>query len=246
MRKTYGLLLLSIGCALSAIANNSHAAILPGTAFWSFQSTPAGTGAGNAFTQAVTVESFAGTPTFARAGNAFRTDLGGGASSFVLGGVTYSGDPGNTNGSNPGNVAAWDQNSKDNSFSVTLDTTGFQDLQIRLDYRNNSTSNGVSSFSYRVGVNSAVNVIVPTMPRVNNGSNAAIFSAWSTSLTNVTAINDRPSITLTWNLLDVPDQTSFRLDNLLITSSPIPEPMAVVAGLLGASSLLRRRHSSQF
>jgi len=89
-------LVLPAAAFMGFFAQISFGAIDPGTAFWSFQATPAGTGAGNAFVQSVTVESFVGTPTFAFAGTLIRpgqnpASFSGGAN-FILDSITYAGD----------------------------------------------------------------------------------------------------------------------------------------------------------
>jgi len=237
-------LVIPAAAFMGFFAQISFGAIDPGTAFWSFQATPAGTGAGNAFVQSVTVESFVGTPTFAFAGTLIRpgqnpASFSGGAN-FTLDSITYAGD--GTTGS-VGNVAGWDSESSINSFSVNLATTGFEKFAVRLDYR--STASGgltaFTNFQYSLDGTTFFSLGSPAGLTANS-----TFLGWSQNLAATTAIDNKPSVTLRWTLPAIPDETSFRLDNLLITSSPIPEPMAVVAGLLGASSLLRRRHSSQF
>ena len=115
-----------------------------------------------------------------------------------------------------------------NSFQVTLDSTGVEDISARFNYRLNGVRSSaglvtaLSAFEYSIDGGGFVSVPGVSLA-LNNGGDWG--DEWSADLTAVTAIEDAGSITLRWTFPDL-IQTSgkqIRVDNLelLGTYDPI-------------------------
>lgn len=208
--------------------------------FYTFDTTLDGTGS---FTSAVSGnDGFASASSVSFTGTNLNTN--GGDSSYVdPEGNTWLGSGGS---STPGHSLGWGDPSTGNTFSVTLDTTGLENLGVRLDVRAASSGSTIrtafSSFTYRIDGGSAVAIDVPLS--YQTGGNA--FYEWTADLSSISALANQSSVTLTWGIPSMVGFGSLRIDNLEITAtSAIPEPssFAVLAGavVLGAVVVRRRR-----
>ena len=144
-------------------------------------------------------------------------------------GVRYTDASGTTHPA--GQAAAWTSGINDsggNSMTLHFDATGFQDFQIRYDYRASADGCPSADFQYRVGDSGDfVSAGIYTYAR------DAAFHAVSVSLTSLTSLNGASSVDFRWVLAPGSSQGTFRIDNLELTATAVPEPReyALVVGL---------------
>ena len=109
----------------------------------------------------------------------------------------------------PGQAFGWDTNagsSAGNSFQVTLDTTGVEDISARFEYRLNGVQSSaglvtaLSAFEYSVDGGGFISV--PGVSLVLN-NNVTYNNEWSADLSAATAIENAGSITLRWTFPDL-------------------------------------------
>jgi hypothetical protein len=188
--------------------------------FFSFDTLTNGTGP---FTDMVTTNrGFYGTPKVGRAATFVAADEAGGALRFTnFAGVIWlgsgqSGTPGHSLTFNPGSVQ--------NELSLSFSTIGLQQVRLSMQVRSAAQAGGTAprnftSFTYDIG---ASPVLIP-------GANLDLiadntFREWTGDLSSITALNNRPSVTLRWTFEDLAatPQESLRVDNLQVSASPIP------------------------
>lgn len=210
---------------------SSRAAVL--YSFWSFDTFTSGDGA---FTTAVTAETMPGTPTISYAGSSLLSS--GGSTFTAFNGTTWTGSNGSAT---PGHSLGWSSGSTGNSFSITLDTTGLESLQVAMSIR--SYTGGLTSFSsleYNTGSG-----FVSSGLSLSPFSTSTSFVNYSLDLSSLTAINNQSSVTLRWTLASIPNNTSVRIDNIQLSASTVPEPSALALFALGIGLfLLRRRRTT--
>jgi len=188
-------------------------------AYWAFQVENEGAAPEDAtFTESVSVDTWPnGSPSFSYAGSR-RWDFG-----------SYGGNQEAFDGSLwiSGRAFGWDANpgaSTGNSFEITLDTTGIEDLNVKLRYRLNGTQTnlrlveGFSAFEYSVDGGGFISVPGVSLA-LNNNDN--YNNEWSADLSTATAIENAGSITLRWTLPDLVQITNgrIRVDDLEVTAS---------------------------
>lgn len=178
-------------------------------------------------------EYVSGVPTLA-AGNADYDDNGGN-------GVAFTDAGGNSH--TAGQALHWDDVSgsgdDDAYIIITIDTTGWQDMSIRWDYKSDNTggNKGPVSFDldYAVGSGGWIDIV----------NNYAITrdDAWhqfSYDLSSLTAINNQSSVQFRINDLDKDDENGdYWQDNVQLTG--VPEPLTAVLLALGGVALLSKR-----
>ena len=209
-----------IFCFLVLMSLSSVAAqALAVGAYWAFQTeqdagpTNAGYSTFGNFSEAVNVTNWAnGTPSFAYSGSR-RTPFDNYGSDYVA----YDGPTWGR-----GKALGWNANagsSAGNSFQVTLDTTGVEDISARFEYRLNGVQSSaglvtaLSAFEYSVDGGGFISVPGVSLVLNNNGT---YNNEWSADLSAATAIENAGSITLRWTFPDL-IQTSgkqIRVDNL--------------------------------
>ncbi len=209
-------------------------------AYWAFQVENGGVGPTNAtFTEIVSVNTWpSGTPSFSYAGTR-KTNQGMGnygANQTAFDGSVWV--PGRAFGWYVSNTGQNNDPSTGNSFEITLDTTGIEDLNVELRYRLNGTQttsgqqvDGFSAFEYRLdgGVFTAVpgislgleDAIVQTG---NNAGSSSYNNFWQADLSSLPAIENAGLITLRWTLPDLAAGNSkqIRMDDLEVTGSYSP------------------------
>ena len=214
-----------IFCFLVLMSLSSVAAqALAVGAYWAFQTeqdagpTNAGYSTFGNFSEAVNVTNWAnGTPSFAYSGSR-RTPFDNYGSDYVA----YDGSTWGR-----GKALGWNANagsSAGNSFQVTLDTTGVEDISARFEYRLNGVQSSaglvtaLSAFEYSVDGGGFISVPGVSLVLNNNGT---YNNEWSADLSTATAIENAGSITLRWTFPDL-IQTSgkqIRVDNLELVGS---------------------------
>ena len=144
MKFSKQLRLFVASASLLVIAGSANAAGL----FYSFDQNKNGSGNElTGFTLATTArDGFASSSAVTYAGSSLRTAADGGEASFVSfqGGTPWLGS-GNSNP--PGHSMGWNAGSTGNTFSFTLNTTGTEDLMIRLAVRSTGSGGAPASFS---------------------------------------------------------------------------------------------------
>lgn len=206
-------------------ASSAHGAVV--NAYWSF----------NDQNLSVTAETFPGTPTLATGGSSQVFSSFAPAPNFqAFDNTTYGGSFAQT----------WNPNSTGNFFTVNLNLASLENLTMRLDYRG-TASLGWSQFSaieYSLdgGANYATAIASPTL-----AMDATVRSLVSTALdfSAVSAIEGQSDVLIRFTLPTVPNGNSFRIDNLQLEATVVPEPgsAALLAGA-AALGLIRRRRGA--
>lgn len=199
----------------------------------------------------VSANTFPVAPTLVRAGsgNSSGNQGNGGASSYTdFNGYVWVGDGGT---SSTGRSFNWVNGSANNSLTITINMAGLQDLTIAMAIRTAAElGTVVSAFS---AIEYSVNGSAFSAATTGSGLNfpaAGSFGAFSLDLTSLAAIEDAASVQIRFSVPNIPaneagvqNNTSVRIDNVLLTAQTIPEPsaaMSVIASL-GLLGLLRRR-----
>lgn len=211
-----------IFCFLVLMSLSSAAAqALTVGAYWAFQiEQEAGSNYSNfgTFSEAVNVTNWPnGEPSFAYSGS--RKTI------FNNFGSDYTAYDGSTWGR--GKALAWNASagsSTGNSFQVTLDTTGVEDISVRFGYRLNGVQSSaglvtaLSAFEYSVDGGGFISVPGVSLALNNNGTWG---DEWSADLSTATAIENAGLVTLRWTLPDLAQGANqqIRVDDLELIGS---------------------------
>jgi hypothetical protein len=204
-------------CAAMALLFYSRSDAQIFGAYWSFNdNTPT-----NWTTAAPTVNTLP-SATLVRAGSALNNYN----NTAVMGSATYTAFDGSTHVFNQdsGNrrCMAWDTGSTGNSFTLQLNTTGYEDFILRFDYRHGSTGTGPTSLGpLEYSLDNGL-----TWTTIFNSSSislSATYSPWSYNLSSISAIENVSSVWLRLSF-DSPTGNNFRIDNVEITGQEVPEP----------------------
>jgi len=120
-----------------------------------------------------------------------------------------------------GQAAAWSNGVNDapppNTFTLSLNTNGYNNLTARLDYRVTTTGPTTLSLEYRTGSNDFKHLDTTGLTKDKK------FHAWSLNLASIREIQNASSAQLrwTWSTNGKANATA-RIDNLQLTGSPIP------------------------
>ena len=159
-----------------------------------------------------------------------------------------------------GKSMAWDDVGKggdnDAEFFVQFSTTGYKDIVIRFDILGNADQ-GIISFDLKYDPNALVDITNPpdvtgtikdfdgsTSTSILNNepatTNGTTFIEVNIDLSTTTGLNDQSVVAI--RLDDFKNNDAMRIDNFLITATPIPEPSSsALLGFSGIALLLRRR-----
>ena len=201
------------------LSSSAVAQALTVGAYWAFQVENEGAGPTDAtFTQDVSVDTWPnGSPSFSYTGS----------SKWNFG--SYGGNQAAFDGSSwiSGRAFGWNANlgaSTENTFQITLNTSGVEDLNVELRYRINGTQTnsgpveGFSAFEYSVagGAFSALSGV--SLSLVNNTN---YNSFWQADLSAVSAIENAGLVTLRWTLPDLAQGANkqIRIDDLEVTAT---------------------------
>ena len=143
----------------------------------------------------------------------------------VMGSATYTAFDGSTHifNQDSGNrrCMAWDTGSTGNSFTLQLNTTGYEDFILRFDYRHGTGTGPTSLGPFEYSLDNGL-----TWTTIFNSSSislSATYSPWSYNLSSISAIENVPSVWLRLSF-DSPAGNNFRIDNVEITGQEVPEP----------------------
>ncbi len=238
-------ILLTFAASVSLLAvGSANAAGL----FYSFDQNKNGSGdETTGFTLGVTaIDGFASATPVTFVGSSLRTQADGGEASFVSfeGGTPWLGSGGS---STPGHSLAWNAGSTGNTFRFTLNTTGTQDLMIRLAVRSTGSGVGPAAFTsvtYDNGTGGPQTISPTLYSGFTSGTGA--FSVWTADLSTLTAVNNQASVTFQWTIPTLNSNTSFRVDNIQLTAVPEPSTYALLGlGLAAAVIVGRRRRTAR-
>ncbi len=220
MRKVIVLMALVLLPALSGPANADLMAI------WDFGPNLGG------YTEDVTTEYVIGTPTLVLDGG--RKDENGKT------GVAYLDAEGTLHlGGGDYRAAAWDDvrvTGKDADWIMTINTTGWQDMAIRWDYR--SQESQTFDLDYRVGGSGDWIAIVEDKPITHDNT----WDIFSYNLSSITAIENQSIVEFRMYDLDENGNNAYRFDNLEMTG--VPEPCSIALLGIGALMALTRKRRS--
>ncbi len=167
----------------------------------------------------------------------------GGESSFTdFIGNTWTGSGGSGAG---GHSLQWNPDFEGGFFELTLDTSGLQDLNIRMGVRDaigsgGSRAGGFSSFTYDLDDGNGA-LAIPGTPGFGTNNN---FNEWSMDLSSITEIANQSTVIFRWELPDIAGNSSLRIDNVQFTAIPEPSTLMLVTicGLFGlAITRIKRR-----
>jgi hypothetical protein len=202
-------------------------------AIWNFGPDGAG------YTENVFAEYVNGIPTLSVIGGDKDTNGKDGVSYVDSNGTSHS----------DGQAAAWNDASvpapdPDASWTMTIDTTGWQDISIRWDYLSENDAAGGDlgpasfDFSYRIGSSGTWIKELPNEQMIRDD----LWHEFSFdfALNGITAIEDQSFVQFMVDDLEN-DETGgkFRFDNLEVTGNAIPEPATI--SLLALGFLINRR-----
>ena len=187
-------------------------------AYWAFQTEQ---DPGNTFSEALNASNWPnGTPSFSYSGS--------GKTNFTNFGLAYTAYDGSVWAR--GKALGWNTNaasSTGNTFQVTLDSTGVEDISARFKYRLNgvqSSAGLVTAFSaFEYSVDGGAFIAVPGVSLALN-NNTDYNNELSADLSSVTAIENAGAITLRWTLPDLiqTNDAQIRVDDLELVASYDP------------------------
>jgi len=212
------------------LAGTAKAAVM---AIWDFGLV------GASYTENVTTEYVNGIPTL--------SVIGGDKDTNGKDGTAFTDADGGDHGS--GQAVAWEDVSilgpDDASFTIAIDTTGWQNIQIRWDYLSDATGGNQGP----VSVDFHYSALEPTDWLGSaewNDMSLTRDDQWhefSLDLSGITAINNNPVVQFLFDDLDENDlDGEFLFDNLQITGT-VPEPSTV--SLLALGFLIGRRRKTK-
>ncbi len=159
-----------------------------------------------------------------------------------------------------GVAMAWNDVAKtgdnDAEFFIAFSTAGFASINVSFDLRGNLTI--IPSFDLKYSLNALEDVtnpgaVIGTIKDFSGGISTEIFNnnpvnavdsfmRVTVDLSSYGDISDASFVALRFDDWDNgTGNNDMRIDNVLITASPVPEPSSVLLGVIGALGLLRRR-----
>jgi hypothetical protein len=217
MIKHLSLLIIFLAITISANASQQMA-------IWDFGPNAAG------YTTVPTAENVVGTPTLVLSGGTMDPDGKDGFAYTDAAGVLHA----------VGQSAAWDDvkvsSSPDAKWIVTLNTTGWQDISVRFDYKgwDNTTS---FDLSYQINNSGTWISILNDQPIIADKA----FHSFSYSMASVDAIENCSSVQLKVSDLDKNGNNQFAFDNYELTGTLIPEPATIGLFGFGITAIIYRR-----
>jgi hypothetical protein len=180
------------------------------------------------YTEVPTAEDVIGTPTLLVDGG--KKDLNGknGVAYVDVLGVSHI----------DGQAAAWDDvkvTGLDAEWIVTIDTTGWEDISVRFDYKAWDSNTTTFDLDYRLSETAEWVEILDNQTITADET----FYSFSTSLPG--DVDNQSFVQFRFNDLDENGNDKFAFDNLEFTGTPIPEPMTILLLGFGAATILRKR-----
>jgi hypothetical protein len=193
-------------------------------AIWDFGPNAAG------YTTNPTTENLIGTPTLVLSGGTLDPDGKDGWAYTDTAGILHA----------MGQSAAWDELkiTGDNArWIVTLNTTGWQDISLRFDYKAWNSKTTSFDIDYRLSDLDPWTNILNNTPIVGDSA----FHSFAHSLASLDAIENQPVVELRFNDFDNKGSGKLAFDNYELTGTQIPEPATIGLFGLGITAIIRRR-----
>jgi len=206
---------------LAAFSSPSIAALM---AIWDFGPSSA------YYTENVTAENVVGVPTLVLSGGEKDTNGKNGVAYVDAAGVHHD----------AGQAGAWDDirvTGPDAEWILTIDTTGWEDISIRWDYRSEQTPS--FDLHYRVGGATVWSDILADWPIIADDA----WHSFSYDLSFLSAIEGQPIVEFRVEDMEFLGNGRFIFDNLELTGTPIPEPCSIILLGLGSIALMRKRRA---
>ena len=182
------------------------------------------------YTEAPTTENVIGTPTLLVDGGQKDPDGKDGWAYTDVAGVSHA----------VGQSAAWDDvkvTGLDAEWIVTMNTTGWQDISVRFDYKAWDPTTTTFDLDYQLdSTGTWVSILNDQTITANNA-----FHAFAYSLADIDAIENKSLVQFRFNDLDKNGNDKFAFDNLEFAGTQIPEPMTILLLGFGAAAILRKR-----
>jgi hypothetical protein len=180
------------------------------------------------YTELPTAENVIGTPTLVLSGGEKDNNGKNGVVYIDVAGVSHI----------AGQAAAWEDvkvDGPDADWIVTLNTTGWQDISVRFDYKAWDPTTTSFDLDYRL---SETDLWIEIL---NNESITADGAFHSFSYPLLSDIDNQPTVQLRFYDLDENGNDKFAFDNLEFSGTQIPEPATILLFGLGVSAILRKR-----
>ena len=243
LMKTHSFLALIVALIASAQgASTFTSSSAPAAAYWSFQTDASDT------TWQATIsrqQGFLGNPSLTFSGTgALTTGTNNGATFQYDSKVYAGGGETRTAGWQHTGTNAW---TNDKNFILTLNTTGYTDLNIRFDARTaaNPTphTQAPSSYTIHYSIDGGNNWTLASLP-ASWTANAA-YQEVAVNFSSITDINNQADVRIRFTLDDGPATAptvsttrNVRVDNFLVTA--VPEPSSLALALAGCLLGFRR------
>ncbi|MGC9452539.1 MAG: PEP-CTERM sorting domain-containing protein [Oceanipulchritudo sp.] len=202
-------------------------------AYWSFGETGIAAASFDG-TTTVTAETWTGTPVVTSTGSEDLLSTSPALAFTAYDGIDYA----------AGAALAWNTNSTGNSFTLALDMTNLEDLQMRFDYRKRLATTFTAFSAIEYSVNGGAFTTAFSSPALTDSTNFFSLEYADLDFSSIAAIEDQSNVQIRFSFADMPGtSSSFRIDNLQLTAVAVPEPgtYALVLGLLAAGWIVVRR-----
>lgn len=181
------------------------------------------------YTELPTAENVIGTPTLVLSGGEKDNNGKNGVVYIDVAGVSHI----------AGQAAAWEDvkvsEGADADWIVTINTTSWQDISVRFDYKAWDPTTTSFDLDYRL---SETDLWIEIL---NNESITADGAFHSFSYSLLSDIDNQPTVQLRFYDLDETGNDKFAFDNLEFSGTQIPEPTTILLFGLGVSAILRKR-----
>lgn len=139
-----------------------------------------------------------------------------------------------------GRAGGWDEIkvTGDNArWIVTIDTTNWQDISVRFDYKAWNSKTTSFDMDYRLSDTAAWTSILNNQPITADQN----FHSFAYSIADIDAVENQSFVQFRFNDLDNNGKGKFAFDNLEFSGTQIPEPATIALLGLGISAILRKR-----
>jgi hypothetical protein len=218
MKKAFVLMTLLV---LPILLSGSADATL--MAIWDFGPNKAG------YTEFVTTENVDGTPMLTLDGGEIDPD--------GKDGIEYTDSEGTFH--SEGQAAAWIDlkvSSTDAEWTMMINTTGFEDMTIRWDYKAWNSDTDSFDLDYRVD-GGLWQELLNNEPITGDET----YHSVSLDMSGISAIEDQPVVEFRFYDLDRNGNDEYAFDNLELSGSVIPEPCTIALLALAGIKVLRKR-----
>lgn len=214
--------LIELVLGIFALANSAAVADVV-VAYWDFGPDASG------YTEAARIGNMNGAPTLTgmSAGTGYDADGQVGAAFVDVAGTNH----------NAGQALTWGSGVNDDNqeWILDIDLTGYQELQIRWDYRSTGTGPSGAELEYKVGAGSWESIESIVLSADSD------YHTYERDLASISAIENQPSVQFKLSSFSGGSRSgTHRIDNLQLSAIPEPAVAAFIA-LTGLGALVVRR-----